>query len=109
MLCQLSYVGPDPMRGVRDEMVGREGFEPPCLSDLVYSQASRRCSTDPRLRHTGSRLRLDGSGHRMDSAGADGGTRTRNRRFTKPLLYQLSYVGATGRAIPQNDPFGAEG
>jgi len=21
----------------------------------------------------------------------------------------LSYVGATGRAIPQNDPFGAEG
>ena len=34
-------------------------------------------------------------------AGADDGTRTRNRRFTKPLLYQLSYVGATGRAIPQ--------
>src|ERR671931_568487 len=28
------------------------------------------------------------------SAGADDGTRTRNRRFTKPLLYQLSYVGA---------------
>ncbi len=27
-------------------------------------------------------------------AGADDGTRTRNRRFTKPLLYQLSYVGA---------------
>jgi hypothetical protein len=27
--------------------------------------------------------------------GADDGTRTRNRRFTKPLLYQLSYVGAT--------------
>src|SRR5215208_2631977 len=26
--------------------------------------------------------------------GADDGTRTRNRRFTKPLLYQLSYVGA---------------
>jgi hypothetical protein len=40
-------------------------------------------------------------------AGADGGTRTRNRRFTKPLLYQLSYVGATGRAIPQKTPFGA--
>jgi hypothetical protein len=43
------------------------------------------------------------------NGGADDGTRTRNRRFTKPLLYQLSYVGATGRAIPQNDPFGAEG
>jgi hypothetical protein len=26
--------------------------------------------------------------------GADDGTRTRNLRFTKPLLYQLSYVGA---------------
>ena len=36
--------------------------------------------------------------------GADDGTRTRNRRFTKPLLYQLSYVGATGRAIPQMTP-----
>ena len=56
MLCQLSYVG--PFAGLGSEVVGREGFEPPCLSDLVYSQASRRCSTDPRLRHTGSRLRL---------------------------------------------------
>ena len=36
-------------------------------------------------------------------AGADDGTRTRNLRFTKPLLYQLSYIGATGRAIPQMD------
>ena len=35
------------------------------------------------------------------ASGADDGTRTRNLRFTKPLLYQLSYVGATGRAIPQ--------
>ncbi len=26
--------------------------------------------------------------------GADGQTRTADRRFTKPLLYQLSYVGA---------------
>ena len=25
--------------------------------------------------------------------GADGQTRTADRRFTKPLLYQLSYVG----------------
>src|SRR6476660_2927103 len=37
-------------------------------------------------------------------SGADDGTRTRNRRFTKPLLYQLSYVGATGRVIPQMTP-----
>ena len=36
----------------------------------------------------------------MIRAGADDGTRTRNRRFTKPLLYQLSYVGAR-RTIPQ--------
>ena len=27
-------------------------------------------------------------------SGADNGTRTRDLRFTKPLLYQLSYVGA---------------
>src|SRR5436190_19675505 len=38
------------------------------------------------------------------NGGADDGTRTRNRRFTKPLLYQLSYVGATGRVIPQMTP-----
>ena len=42
-----------------------------------------------------------GSGCRMDVTGADGGTRTRNLLFTKQLLYQLSYVGATGRALPQ--------
>src|SRR3954447_4668015 len=36
--------------------------------------------------------------------GADDGTRTRNLRFTKPLLYQLSYVGATRRVIPQMTP-----
>jgi hypothetical protein len=40
-------------------------------------------------------------------AGADDGTRTRNLRFTKPLLYQLSYVGTTGRAIPQMTRSGA--
>ena len=40
----------------------------------------------------------------MMCSGADDGTRTRNLRFTKPLLYQLSYVGATGRVIPQKDP-----
>src|SRR3954454_8594966 len=78
-------------------LVGREGFEPPCLSDLVYSQASRRCSTDPLGRSDGSRLRPRGEPTARSSAvGADAGIRTRNRRFTKPLLYQLSYVGAQG-------------
>ena len=33
------------------------------------------------------------TGAASSSVGADDGTRTRNRRFTKPLLYQLSYVG----------------
>ena len=28
------------------------------------------------------------------NSGADDGIRTRDLRFTKPLLYQLSYVGA---------------
>src|SRR4029079_16376510 len=79
-------------------VVGREGFEPPCLSDLVYSQASRRCSTDPLGRRDAPRLRPRGEPTARSSAlGADDGTRTRNRRFTKPLLYQLSYVGAEGR------------
>ena len=36
--------------------------------------------------------------------GADDGTRTRNRRFTKPLLYQLSYVGAHGKPRPAGTP-----
>ena len=31
---------------------------------------------------------------RNQNAGADDGIRTRDLRFTKPLLYQLSYVGA---------------
>ena len=94
VLCQLSYVGPGASAR-DDEVVGREGFEPPCLSDLVYSQASRRCSTDPLWRRHRIELRpvVDPATEWM-CAGADDGTRTRNLRFTKPLLYQLSYVGA---------------
>ena len=30
----------------------------------------------------------------LTQSGADDGIRTRDLRFTKPLLYQLSYVGA---------------
>jgi hypothetical protein len=40
-------------------------------------------------------------------AGADDGIRTRDLRFTKPLLYQLSYIGKE----PQDDipsPYGQE-
>jgi hypothetical protein len=33
----------------------------------------------------------------LSSSGADDGIRTRDLRFTKPLLYQLSYVGARER------------
>ncbi len=32
-------------------------------------------------------------------AGADDGIRTRDLRFTKPLLYQLSYVGGSGKTL----------
>jgi hypothetical protein len=87
--------------------VGREGFEPPCLSDLVYSQASRRCSTDPLVTVPGRDCGLVVDPVPVFLTGADDGTRTRNRRFTKPLLYQLSYVGTTGRAIPQMSRSGA--
>src|SRR5215218_5977518 len=41
---------------------------------------------------------------RASRSGADDGTRTRNRRFTKPLLYQLSYVGANGKPKPAGAP-----
>src|SRR3954447_2729222 len=46
----------------------------------------------------------DGTRHRNIRSGADDGTRTRNLLFTKQLLYQLSYVGATRRDIPQLTP-----
>ena len=37
--------------------------------------------------------------HDEREAGADDGIRTRDLRFTKPLLYQLSYVGGKRRNI----------
>jgi hypothetical protein len=89
--------------------VGREGIEPPQskTADLQSAELTT-CSTYPLMR--GDRI---GTAFPwwirppMDRVGADDGTRTRNRRFTKPLLYQLSYVGATGRATQQKTPFGA--
>ena len=97
----------------REVVVGREGIEPPQskTADLQSAELTT-CSTYPRTARAswdpGPVVRRQ-AGAAASSIGADDGTRTRNRRFTKPLLYQLSYVGATGRAIPQNDPFGAEG
>ena len=57
--------------------VGREGFEPP--------------------KHYAPGLQPGPFGRSGTSPyGADGGTRTRNRLFTKQLLCQLSYVGLSG-------------
>jgi hypothetical protein len=41
-------------------------------------------------------------------AGADDGIRTRDLRFTKPLLYQLSYIGAERQNIVRQLPDGKE-
>ena len=83
---------------------GRES-NPHSRRRLIYSQRS-----SPPAQPTHGDARASGRGPRGEevprsgsSVGADDGTRTRNRRFTKPLLYQLSYVGAR-RAIPQKDP-----
>ena len=84
---------------------GRES-NPHSRRRLVYSQ---RSSPPAQPTHCG-----DGTSMRLRSqvtpatgsirSGADDGTRTRNLLFTKQLLYQLSYVGATRRVIPQMTP-----
>src|SRR4029453_18060571 len=78
---------------------GRES-NPHSRRRLIYSQ---RSSPPAQPTHVvpvllpGPRPRWRrGVEHRPSSVGADDGTRTRNRRFTKPLLYQLSYVGGDG-------------
>jgi hypothetical protein len=38
--------------------------------------------------------------HGVGWSRADDGIRTRDLRFTKPLLYQLSYVGAERQRLP---------
>ncbi len=40
---------------------------------------------------------------RIDLSRADDGIRTRDLRFTKPLLYQLSYVGAERAKIASTE------
>src|SRR5687767_9434557 len=80
---------------------GRES-NPHSRRRLVYSQRSSPpaqpthddgCALGPDA-PPGTKAR---SPIQLSLGGADDGTRTRNRRFTKPLLYQLSYVGAGGK------------
>ncbi len=64
-------------------MVGSGGFEPPKLTHLVYSQAQLSTLATAQIHALAKK----------NAPGADDGTRTRNRLFTKQLLCQLSYVG----------------
>ena len=72
-------------------MVGRRGIEPlqPKAADLQSAELTT-CSTYPLA---ASQLAVGPRRRLTSSVGADDGSRTRNLRFTKPLLYQLSYVG----------------
>ena len=67
-------------------MVGSGGFEPPKPKHLVYSQAQLSTLATARCHALAKK----------NAPGADDGTRTRNRLFTKQLLCQLSYVGIVG-------------
>jgi len=67
-------------------MVGSGGFEPPKLTHLVYSQAQLSTLATAQIHALAKK----------NAPGADDGTRTRNRLFTKQLLCQLSYVGIVG-------------
>ena len=86
-------------------VVGRRGIEPlqSKTADLQSAELTT-CSTYPRGAPSESGCGTRGApGRSPCSVGADDGTRTRNRRFTKPLLYQLSYVGGR-RRTPQSSP-----
>ena len=94
------------LRGENEKLVGREGIEPPQskTADLQSAELTT-CSTYPRRGIAGNAAGCGGPDPGC-SVGADDGTRTRNRRFTKPLLYQLSYVGAA-QGHTADGPFGA--
>src|SRR5438046_1273179 len=89
-------------------MVERAGIEPAQSKQADLQSAElTTCSTYPRRGIAGNAAGCGGPDPGC-SVGADDGTRTRNRRFTKPLLYQLSYVGAQGHTAekpeaPKND------
>ena len=104
MLCQLSYVGPGP---IAVSLVGREGIEPPQPKAAGLQPAElTTCSTYPLDRATGRDCGPVVNPSPEFALGADDGTRTRNLRFTKPLLYQLSYVGAA-QGQTADGPLGA--
>jgi hypothetical protein len=63
-----------------------EGFEPPVRFPAQRFSRPSQSTTLPPLQST-------------DSSGRAGGTRTPNRRFWRPLLYQLSY-----RPLPSSSP-----
>ena len=72
--------------------MGSDGFEPPKLAQLIYSQ--------PQLSTLATAPESDFGVSQPRFRGADDGTRTRNRLFTKQLLCQLSYVGKATLAVP---------
>ena len=80
-------------------MVGRRGIEPlqPKAADLQSAELTT-CSTYPRDLPA---VEWIPSQPLTFSVGADDGSRTRNLRFTKPLLYQLSYVGKRYAPLPR--------
>ena len=63
-------------------MVEVTGFEP-----ATFWSRTKRAT---KLRYTSTLCK---------KAGANKGTRTLDLRFTKPLLYQLSYIGASAKNI----------
>ena len=67
-------------------MVEVTGFEP-----ATFWSRTKRAT---KLRYT-SRMWI--------KAGANKGTRTLDLRFTKPLLYQLSYIGVSALKIIPNE------
>jgi hypothetical protein len=77
----------------RNWWAGRES-NPHSQRRLIYSQRSSPPAQPTHGWERAGKLRACGGPNASCSVGADDGTRTRNRRFTKPLLYQLSYVGA---------------
>src|SRR6478672_3967967 len=103
VLCQLSYVGPGPIARL---LVGREGIEPPQPKAAGLQPAElTTCSTYPLWRRPLRETAVSGTPATGSiRSGGDDGTRTRNLLFTKQLLYQLSYVGATRRVLPQMTP-----
>ena len=76
---------PDLLSQIRILVVEVTGFEPATF----WSRTKRA-----------TKLRYTSTG--KEKAGANKGTRTLDLRFTKPLLYQLSYIGASAFDIIPN-------